>query len=242
MNNHPKKLLLISNSTQHGRGYLDHAEAEIRGLLGPRKRVLFVPYALYDRDGYAEIASRRFLSMGYQLNSIHRADDSRQAVASAEALFVGGGNTFRLLKTLYDNHLLEPIRERVEDGMPYIGASAGSVIACPSIRTTNDMPIVEPPSLTALGLMWFQLNCHYLDPDPASTHMGETREERLLQFHEENDGPVVGLREGDMLRIEDGAAALKGTKGARIFRRGYPPMEVPSGAILDTYLASAAAS
>lgn len=242
MNNQRKKLLLISNSTQHGRGYLDHAETEIRGLLGSRKQVLFVPYALYDRDGYAEIAGRRFASMGYQLNSIHRANDPRQAVASAEALFVGGGNTFRLLKTLYGNGLLKPIRERVEHGMPYIGASAGSVIACPTIRTTNDMPIVEPPSLTALRLIWFQLNCHYLDPDPASTHMGETREERLLQFHEENDEPVVGLREGDMLRIEDGAAALKGRKGARIFRRNHPPVEVPPGAIPDTYLASAAAS
>jgi dipeptidase E len=242
VNNHRKKLVLISNSTQHGRGYLDHAEPEICGLLGSRKGVLFVPYALHDRDGYAEIAGRRFASMGYELNSIHRADDPRSAVASAEALFVGGGNTFRLLKTLYDRGLLETIRERVAHGIPYIGASAGSVIACPTIRTTNDMPIVEPPSLTALGLIWFQLNCHYLDPDPASTHMGETREERLLQFHEENDWPVVGVREGDMLRIEDGAAVLKGTKGARIFRRGRPPVEVPPGAILDTYLASAAAS
>jgi dipeptidase E len=242
VNNHPERLLLISNSTQHGRDYLDHAESQIRGLLGPRKRVLFVPYALHDRDGYEEIAGRRFAAMGYQLDSIHRAGDPHEAVEGAEALFVGGGNTFRLLKALYDNGLLEPIRKRVEHGMPYIGASAGSVIACPTIRTTNDMPIVEPPSLTALRLIWFQVNCHYLDPDPASTHMGETREERLLQFHEENDWPVVGLREGDMLRIENGTAALNGTKGARIFRRGHPPVEVPPGAGLDTYLASAAAS
>jgi dipeptidase E len=177
--------------------------------------------------------------MSYQLDSIHEAGEPRRAVESAEALFVGGGNTFRLLKTLYDNDLLEPIRERVEHGTPYIGASAGSVIACP---TTNDMPIVEPPSLTALGLIWFQLNCHYLDPDPASTHMGETREERLLQFHEENDWPVVGLREGDMLRIENGAAILKATKGARIFRRGHTPTEAPAGAVLDPYLTSATAS
>ena len=242
MNNHRKNLLLLSNSAQHGRGYLDHAESEIRGLLGTRKRVLFVPYALHDRDGYTDIAGRRFSAMGYQLDSIHRANDPRQAVGSAEALFVGGGNTFRLLKALYDNGLLEPIRERVGHGMPYIGASAGAVIACPAIRTTNDMPIVEPPSLTALGLIWFQVNCHYLDPDPAPTHMGETREERLLQFHEENNWPVVGLREGDMLRIENGTAVLKGTKGARIFRRGHPPVEVPPGAHLDTYLSSAAAS
>jgi len=238
VNNQRKELLLISNSTQHGRGYLDHAESEIRDLLGPRKRVLFAPYALHDRDGYADIAARRFAAMSYQLDSIHRASNPRQAVEGAEALFVGGGNTFRLLKTLYDNDLLEPIRARVEHGMPYIGASAGTVIACPTIRTTNDMPIVEPPSLTALGLIWFQLNCHYLDPDPASTHMGETREERLLQFQEENDWPVVSLREGDMLRIENGTAILKGTKGARIFRRGQPPVEVAPGTILAPYLAS----
>lgn len=239
MSESSKRLLLISNSTLYGRGYLDHAEAEIRDFLGGMRQVLFVPYALRDRDVYASKVAERLGSMGFQVDSVHRASDSRAAVESAEAIFIGGGNTFRLLKALYDYDLLDPIRRRVEEGsLRYMGASAGSNVACPTIRTTNDMPIVEPPSLTALGLIWFQLNCHYLDPDPASTHMGETREERLLQFQEENDWPVVSLREGDMLRIENGTAILKGTKGARIFRRGQPPVEVAPGTILAPYLAS----
>jgi dipeptidase E len=230
-----KRLLLISNSSQYGRGYLDHAEEEIRNFLGKLKRVLFVPYALYDRDGYAETARARFEKMGFGLESIHRARDPKQAVADAEAVFIGGGNTFRLLKTLYEYKLLAPIRRRVEDGMPYIGSSAGSVVSCPTIRTTNDMPIVEPPSMTSLGLVAFQINAHYLDPDPNSTHMGETREVRLRQFHEENETPVVGIREGSMLRVENGVVVLKGTTGAKIFRRGEQPYEVQPGAMIDPF-------
>lgn len=236
------RLLLISNSSQYGRGYLEHAESEIRDLLGASARVLFVPYALRDRDGYAEVARNKFEAMGYQLDSIHRAPNPRQAVENTQALFIGGGNTFRLLKTLYDQSLLEAIRERAAQGMPYIGASAGTVVTCPTIRTTNDMPIVEPPSLTALGLMWFQINCHYLDPDPNSTHMGETREVRLTEFHEENDLPVVGLREGGFLRIAGTTVTLKGSTRARIFRRGRQPEEVPPGTTLDGYVAAGAAS
>ncbi len=228
-------LLLISNSTQHGRGYLDHAEAEICALLGKSSRVLFVPYALRDRDGYAKLAAAKFASLGYELDSIHRADKPQAAVKEAQAVFIGGGNTFRLLKTLYDHDLLSVIRERVAAGMPYIGSSAGSVVACPTIRTTNDMPIVEPPSLAALGLIGFQLNCHYLDPDPNSTHMGETREVRLMEFHEESDLPVLGLREGDMVRVESSRITLVGTHGARIFRRGEVPIEVPPGTSLESY-------
>jgi dipeptidase E len=235
-----KRLLLISNSVQHGRGYLDHAEAEIREFLGRGAELLFVPHALHDHEAYAETAREKFESIGYQLDSLHRAHDPRQAVNAAQAIFVGGGNTFRLLKALYEADLLSLIRQRVEEGMPYIGSSAGSVVACPTIRTTNDMPIVEPPSLTALGLIHFQLNCHYLDPDPTSTHMGETRELRLMQFHEENDTPVVGLREGDMLRVENGTVTLKGSHGARIFHRGELPIEVPPGTTLDRYLAAGA--
>ncbi len=236
MSDKGKHILLISNSTQHGRGYLDHAESEIRDLLGTSANVLFVPYALFDRDGYAETARRKFEAMGYQLDSIHRALDKRGVVEDAEAVFIGGGNTFRLLKELYDNDLIEVIRRRVERGMPYIGSSAGTVVACPTIRTTNDMPIVEPPSLAALDLVWFQVNCHYLDPDPASTHMGETREVRLREYHEENAWPVVGLREGGFLRIESGTVVLKGTTGARIFRRGRQAEEVPPGTTLNSFL------
>jgi dipeptidase E len=139
---------------------------------------------------------------------------------------VGGGNTFRLLKGLYDFDLLEPIRIAVEEGLPYIGSSAGAIVAGPSLRTTKDMPVVQPPSFESLGIVEFQISPHYLDPDSNSTHMGETQEERILQFLEENEAPVVGLREGGMVRIESNKITLKGSAGARIFRRGQPPVEM----------------
>lgn len=231
-----KRILLISNSTLYGSGYLDHAEAEIRGFLGDLKRVLFVPFALYDRDKYAATAEQRFAKMGYQLSSIHTADNPKQALEETDAVFIGGGNTFRLLKALYDHDLISPIRERAEASMPYIGSSAGSNVAGPTIRTTNDMPIVQPPSFDALGLVSFQINPHFLDADPNSKHMGETREERILQFLEENDTPVVGLREGAMLRIEDNETILRGSTGARIFRKGLEPVETLPGAHINTFL------
>jgi dipeptidase E len=230
------RLLLISNSTLYGSGYLDHAEAEIRSFLGDGRRVLFVPYALYDRNAYATQAGNRFRSMGVELESIHQAADPERTVASADALFIGGGNTFRLLNELYQHRLLNPIRVRVREGMPYIGSSAGSNVAAPTIKTTNDMPIVEPPSFAALGLVNFQINPHYLDTDPNSKHKGETREERILQFLEENTTPVIGLREGTMLRVENGKIVLQGTTSARIFRRGMPPLEVEVGAELSALL------
>jgi len=228
------RLLLISNSTLRGSGYLDYAEGEIRNFLAGLRQVLFVPYALHDRDGYAAKAAERLLRMGFAVSSIHRAPDPRTAVEGADAIFIGGGNTFRLLKALYDYDLLEPIRRRVEVGaLRYIGASAGSNVACPTIRTTNDMPIVEPPSLRALALVPFQINPHYVDSDPNSTLMAETREERLLQFLEENETPVVGLREGAMLRVERGIAMLKGVAAARIFRCGRPACELAPGSPLE---------
>ena len=232
MNNNTKRLLLISNSTLHGSGYLDHAEHEIRDFLGDLKHILFVPFALSDRDKYAASAQVRFQKMGYDLTSIHKAANPVQAISETDAMFIGGGNTFRLLKTLYEFDLIDVIRERVEAGMPYIGSSAGSNMACPTIKTTNDMPIVEPPSFNALGLVSFQINPHYLEPDPNSKHMGETREERIVQFLEENETPVVGLREGAMLRIENGETILRGSTGARIFRRGFEPLELSPGARL----------
>lgn len=231
-----KRILLISNSTLYGSGYLDHAEAEIRSFLGDAKSVLFVPFALHDRDRYSSTAQQRFAKMGYELSSIHTAANPRQALDETVALFIGGGNTFRLLKALYDFELLGPVRERVAQGMPYIGSSAGSNVACPTIRTTNDMPIVQPPSFDAIGLVSFQINPHYLDPDPNSKHMGETREERILQFLEENDTPVVGLREGAILRIEKGETILRGTTGARVFRKGLEPIETLPGAHLNSFL------
>lgn len=231
------QLLLISNSTLYGSGYLDHAETEIRDFLGAgMKRVVFVPFALHDHEAYAAPAQQRFAKMGYELTSIHSATNPKQVVKYAEAIFIGGGNTFRLLKALYDLDLIEPIRRRVAEGMPYIGSSAGSNVAAPTIKTTNDMPIVEPPSFEALNLIWFQINPHYLDPDPNSTHMGETREQRLLQFHEENSTPVAALREGAILRVENGVTMLKGSSGARIFRQGFEPVETVPGDQLDAFL------
>jgi dipeptidase E len=231
--NATKRLLLISNSTLYGSDYLDHAEAEIRDFLGSIGRVLFIPFALADHYGYAARARQKFAAMGYALDSIHEAADKKDAASQAEAIFIGGGNTFRLLKALYDFDLLRLIKQKAETGMPYIGSSAGSNVAGPTIRTTNDMPIVEPPSFNALGLVSFQINPHYLDPTPASTHMGETREERILQFLEDNETPVVGLREGAMVRLESGSTMLKGSSGARIFRRGQPPIEILPGAGLN---------
>lgn len=228
-----RRLLLISNSTLYGSGYLDHAAVEITDFLGDVERVLFIPYALHDHDAYALQARARFHKMGYDLESIHLASDARQAVDGAQAIFIGGGNTFRLLKALYDFDLLDAIRRRVDSGMPYIGSSAGSNVAGPTIRTTNDMPIVQPPSFDALGLVSFQINPHFLDPDPNSKHKGETREERILQFLEENETPVVGLREGAIIRVEHDVTVLKGTSGARVFRKGLAPMEVGPGTRLD---------
>jgi dipeptidase E len=232
-----RRLLLVSNSTRHGGGYMDHCADEILDLLGRDvDRVLFIPFALQDRDAYADRARERFAQMGYDMDSLHRAADPVRAVGEARALFVGGGNTFRLLDCLYHSGVLEPIRARVRAGAPYIGSSAGSNVACVSIRTTNDMPIVQPPSFEALGLVPFNINPHYIDPDPASTHMGETREQRIREFHEENAPYVVGLREGAMLRIEGGSILLKGSTGARLFTRGRDPREFEPGAGLDFLL------
>jgi dipeptidase E len=232
-------MLLISNSTLHARGYLDHAEKEIRDLVGSKTSVIFVPFALHDRRAYAAKAQQRFRDMGLSLSSIHDFSNMPRAVAEADVIFVGGGNTFRLLKGLYDHDLLDPIRRRVAAGMLYIGSSAGSIVAGPTLKTTKDMPIVQPPSFDALGLVPFQISPHYLDPDLSSTHMGETQEERILQFLEENEAPVVGLREGSILRVQGDAVTLKGPNTARIFRRSEKPVEVVPGSNLHTLLEEA---
>lgn len=224
-----RRLLLISNSTLHGSGYLDHAETEIREFVGSGNKVIFVPYAVHDLRTCAEKAVDRFRDMGLSLSSIHDVSNMPRAVEEADTIFVGGGNTFRLLKGLHDHDLLAPIRRRVAAGVPYIGSSAGSIAACPSLKTTKDMPVVQPASFEALGLVSFQISPHYLDPDPSSTHMGETQEERIMQFLEENEETVVGLREGSILRVQEGAVWLKGPNTARIFRRGQKPVEATPG-------------
>jgi dipeptidase E len=226
----PKKnLLLISSSTVYGRSYLDHVEGEIRELLGNIQRVVFIPFALHDREAYSAKATRRFRQMGVMLESAHSTSAPRRLIEKAEAIFIGGGNTFRLLKALYDNDLLESIRNKVREGVPFIGSSAGSIVACPTLKTTKDMPIVQPPSFHALHLVNFQISPHYLDPDPNSTHMGETQQERIMQYLEENDRPVVGLREATLLRVHKGFVHLRGTVSARIFRRGHEPVEISPG-------------
>ena len=237
-----KRVLLISNSTLFGSGYLDHAESEVRDFLGPGKRIVFVPFAAYERGKYTAQARARFERMNCELMSLHDVSNPRREVESADAIFVGGGNTFRLLKGLYDFDLLEPIRRVVAEGTPYIGSSAGSIVAGPSLRTTKDMPVVEPPSFAALGLVPFQISPHYLDPDPSPKHMGETQEERILQFLEENEAPVAGLREGAMLRVEGERVTLQGSAGARLFRRGEQPVEVLPGAEVSELLLQTAGS
>ena len=223
------RILLISNSTVHGRGYLEHAEEELKDFLGHSKTILFFPFALADRDAYAAKAAARFAELGYSLTSAHAAKDPGKAVAETDAIFIGGGNTFRLLKALQDLDWIESIRRRVREGAPYIGSSAGSNVAGPTIKTTKDMPIVQPRSFDSLGLVPFQISPHFQDPDPNSTHMGETQEERIIQFLEENDTPVLGMREGAWVRAGRATVVLGGSRGARIFRRGKAPVEKTTG-------------
>jgi len=222
------RLLLISSSVVHGFGYLDHAEAEIRSFLGSAKRVAFVPFAIFDRDAYTAKVRHRLGDIGFEVQQVKVAND-----LNADAIFVGGGNTFRLLKTLYELDLLDAIRRRVKSGTLYMGSSAGSVITSPTIKTTNDMPIVQPQTFDSLSFVPYQINGHYIDPDPSSTHQGETREQRLAEYLEENTPPVIGIREGTMLRVDDGATTVKGSKPAKVFRRGEPPVDVEVGARLD---------
>jgi dipeptidase E len=223
------RLLLISSSNVYGYGFLDHAEPEIRRILTARRSIAFIPFAQFDHMAYTLIVRQRFARMDIEVTQVSDASD----VARAEAIFIGGGNTFRLLKELYERELIEPIVQRVcEYGVPYIGSSAGTNVACPTIMTTNDMPIVHPPSFQSLGLIPFQINPHYVDGDPGSTHKGETREERIRQFHEENATPVVGLREGTMLRVEDGVTTLVGLASARVFKRDEESTEVDAGSVI----------
>jgi dipeptidase E len=223
------RILLISNSTVYGCDYLDHVEHQIKSFLGTARKVLFFPFALFDRDTYAAKARARFAVMGYPIETAHAVSDPHQAIEQTDAIFIGGGNTFRLLKALQDLDLLDPIRQRVKRGAPYIGSSAGSNVAGPTIKTTKDMPIVQPRSFDSLGLVPFQISPHFQDPDPNSRHMGETQEERILQFLEENETPVVGIREGAWLICENGAVTLQGEAGARIFKRGEVPAEAKPG-------------
>jgi dipeptidase E len=234
-----RDILLLSTSTVHGSRFLEYAESEIRAFLADRTEVLFVPFARpggITHDAYTEVARGRFADNGVQVAGLHEFADPLAAVEEAQAVFVGGGNTFVLLKTLYEMNVMDTLRSQVLDGMPYMGSSAGSNLAGLTIGTTNDMPIVEPPSFRALELVPFNINPHYLDPDPGSTHMGETRETRIREFHHFNAQAVLGLREGAMLRVEGNGARIMGTRGGRLFRNGAEPVEIDPGSDVNFLL------
>jgi len=228
-----RNLLLLSNSTLHGSGYLEYAADHIQQFLRGCgvTEVLFVPYALRKQDEYAATARKAFEAWGFTFSSIHTAENPYLAASEAQAIFIGGGNTFQLLDNLYKKNVLDIIRRRVlEHGVPYIGSSAGTNVATASINTTNDMPIVYPPSFKAIGLVPFNINPHYIDTDPDSTHKGETREQRILQFHEvPGTPPVLALREGSILKVEGAKATLLGQFPARLFVAGEETKELPTG-------------
>lgn len=233
----PVELLLLSNSRLPGRAPLEHVRDELFGFLAGAEVVHFAAHALHDRDAYAAQIAELLEPYGVRTVALHSSARPLAAIDEAEVLFVGGGNTFRLLAALRATGILETVRERVLSGaLRYLGSSAGSNLAAPTIRTTNDMPIVDVAPLGALGLVPFQINPHYLDADPASQHMGETRAERIAQFLEENDVPVVGLREGAWLRREGDVLRLGGPSGAMLFRRGAEPEALADGADLSFLL------
>lgn len=230
-----RRLILASNSTNPGSEYLGHLDDAIRQHFSDSTRVAFVPYALADLDGYGTTAERKFESLGIRLESVHRHPEPAQALSAADGVFIGGGNTFRLLDRLIRHDLFDPIRGLVTEGGPYLGTSAGSNVACPTIGTTNDMPIVQPPTFAALGLVPFQINPHYIERDPDTPHGGETRRQRLAEFHEENETPVVGLREGSWLEVGE-TIVLRGPHPALLFRRGFEPIELEPGEVPEQYL------
>ncbi|WP_211901527.1 dipeptidase PepE [Saccharopolyspora erythraea] len=230
------ELLLLSSSTTHTSTFLGYALEAVSRWLDGRDRLVFVPYAKREHDAYTDAVREALRPLGVRVEGLHRAGDPVAAVRESEAVFVGGGNTFRLLSALYARDLVAALREAVGDRTRYMGSSAGTNMACPTLRTSNDMPIVQPPSFDALGLVPFQINPHYLDPDPAGTHMGETREERIAEFLEENDVPVLGVREGSWVRVSGERAKLGGAAGARLFTRGAEPRELTAGADLSCLL------
>jgi len=235
------KLLLISNSTNPGEPYLGYPKNNIREFLGDEPvKALFIPYAAvtFSFDEYEAKVSERFREIGHDVVSIHRFSDPVAAIRDAAAIVVGGGNTWKLLKMIRENGLIEPVREKILSGTPYVGWSAGSNVACPTIMTTNDMPVTEPDSFSAFGLIPFQINPHYLDANP-SGHAGETREQRIAEYIEMNQGIwVVGLREGTMIEVEFGRLKLIGPRKARLFIKGAAPVEAGSNDDLSFLLHS----
>lgn len=225
------RILAASTSTLHGSGYLSYILEEAKSFLGAEE-ILFIPYARpsgISYEEYTDVPRNAFSEVGIQVRGIHEFENPKEAIQKAKAIFVGGGNTFLLLKTLYELDLMNALKEAVENGTPYMGSSAGTNITGLSIGTTNDMPIVHPPSLEALGFLPFNLNPHYLDPDLNSTHKGETRETRIKEFHAFNNQVVLGLREGSWLEVSNGEIILKGNLTARLFQQGIQPIEIEPG-------------
>lgn len=226
------KLLLLSNSTMPGEDYLAYPKKEIQQFLGPQKvKALFIPFAAvtFSFEEYERKVNESLQEIGHEVTSIHRFKDPVKAVEEAEAIVIGGGNTWQLVRMLHDQDLMPVIRRKVQQGTPYIGWSAGSNVACPTLRTTNDMPIIDPKSFNTINLIPFQINPHYLDANPEG-HGGETREQRITEFLEINPGTyVVGLREGTMLKLEDGQLSLIGERSARLFLKGEAPCEKAEG-------------
>lgn len=223
-----KRILLASTSTVYGGTYLSYLQDELIDFFTGIDEILFVPYARpsgITHDEYTQIAQQFFNRVGKRVVGLHTFADAKKAIRQAKAIFTGGGNTFVLVNRLYGLEVMDVLREAVENGTLYMGTSAGSNIAGQTMQTTNDMPIVYPPSFKTLGLVPFNINPHYLDPDPQSKHKGETRETRIKEFHVFNDTPVIGLREGSWLRVEDEKVSLKGDLTARIFLKGQEPYE-----------------
>ena len=225
------KLLLISNSTMPGEPYLDYPKHEIKQFLGDKPvTAVFIPYAAvtFSFDLYCEKVEERFSEVGHHVKGIHTFADPAKAIQEAKAIVVGGGNTWQLVRMMHEQKLMNPIREKIFNKTPYIGWSAGSNVACPTLRTTNDMPIIDPLSFDCTGVIPFQINPHYLHGNPKG-HGGETREQRINEFLEINPKTyVVGLREGTMLKLEDEKLELIGDRECRIFKKGIEPYELSS--------------
>ncbi len=227
---------MISNSTNYGEDYLSHAKSYIKDFLGDKiRQVLFVPYAgvAMSYDEYVNKVNDVFMELGYEVKSVHDAKNKSLAIENSEAIVVGGGNTFNLTHMLHKTTIIKDIRKKVKTGTPYLGWSAGSNIACPTLMTTNDMPVIQPKSFETLDLIPFQINPHYTDT-PIPNHQGETREERIKEFLELNPNfKVVGLKEGTMLLVENQKVTLMGNKTVKIFQHNNPTLEYDKAASLD---------
>ena len=231
-----KSIIIASTSTLHGSGYLEYLINELKIHFKSTGQILFIPYARpggISHDAYTAMAKKAFETIGKEVKGIHEFDDAIEGIKKAKGIFIGGGNTFVLVNQLYKNNLIEPIIEAVNNGTPYLGSSAGSNICGLTIGTTNDMPIVYPPSFKTFGFVPFNINPHYLDPDKNSKHMGETRATRIKEFHKFNTQPVIGLREGSWLHVKGDSIILKGTLTARVFEYEKEAYEVDSGSQLN---------